>query len=89
MSGKLVDLLVTMTRDGERLAAFLSAPEQELQSWRLSDEERSAILSRDSRLLKRALVASEVGLPQYVAGLPQYVAGLPQYVAGLPQYVVG
>jgi hypothetical protein len=47
MSTRLIDLLIAVAEDDDRLVSFLADPEPEMQAARLSEEEKEAVRSRD------------------------------------------
>ena len=58
MSEKLVNFLVDLVNKKERMAAFQANPEQEVEKAGLTEEERSAVLSREGNRILTALSAS-------------------------------
>jgi hypothetical protein len=58
MNGNLKDFLVNLASDPDLLARFAADPAGEVSRAGLSEEETAAVLSRDSRELRRALGAS-------------------------------
>ena len=57
MSQKLNSFLVDLVSDPERMARFLNAPEQVLAEADLTDDQKAAVMSRDSRRLAAAMGA--------------------------------
>lgn len=57
MSEKLSDFLIALATDPERMSRYRDDPGRELDLAGLTDEERAAVLARDSGLLRLALRA--------------------------------
>lgn len=64
MSDSLSNFLVDLASDSDRLARFMNNPGAELDQTDLTEEERTAVLSRDSRRL-----ANTVGISAQKSGL--------------------
>jgi hypothetical protein len=57
MSERLSDFLIALATDSDRMSRYRDDPAGELERAGLTDEERAAVLARDSGLLRLALRA--------------------------------
>jgi hypothetical protein len=78
VSETLVDFLVDLASEPDRLKAFLSNPTHIVDQSRLSESDKAAILSRDSRTVLKALgLAAGKTVMQMFSGGPKVTRDKP------------
>lgn len=78
MSETLVDFLVDLASEPDRLRAFLSNPTHIVEQSQLSESDKAAILSRDCRTVLKALgLAAGKTVMQMFSGGPKVKADTP------------